>query len=272
MKRITLPDIETMVHDGMTIGIGGWGSRRKPLSLVSAIVRSGARNLNIVSFGGPDVGILCATGQAATVQHAFVSLDSIAVDPHFAAAREAGRIDNQELDEAMLIAGLRAAGRNLPFEVTRAGIESDAVTRNPRFKTIASPYGDGEVLLAMPAIHLDLALLHMDRADDRGNAQLLGPDPFFDDLLARAATTCVVSAEAITDTATMVSEHPIQTMLLNRSEVTYTVELPGGAGFTSCEPLYGRDEDAQLAYAAAAGSEALWESWLADFQTAGGAR
>lgn len=272
MKRLDLSEVESLIHDGMTIGIGGWGSRRKPLSLVSAIVQSGARNLTIVSFGGADVGILCATGQAASVHHAFVSLDTIAVDPHFAAARQAGRIDNQDLDEAMLIAGLRAAGRNLPFEVTRAGIESDAVTKNPRFKMIESPYGDGEELLAMPAIHLDLALLHLDRADSLGNAQLLGPDPFFDDLMARAAATCVVSVESIVETEKLVQDHPLSTLLLNRSEVSYVVEAPGGAGFTACDPSYPRDEEAQREYVASAQTPEAWNEWLIEFLQSGGAR
>lgn len=264
MKHVAAEAIQALIKDGMTIGVGGWGSRRKPLALIDAVVRSGARGLRIVSFGGPDVGILCATGQAAHITHAFVSLDTIAVDPHFAAAREAGRVHTEELDEAMLVAGLRAAGRNLPFEVTRAGLDSDAVTRNPRLRTVRSPYADGEELLAMPAISLDLALLHLNSADPRGNAQSLGPDPYFDDLLARAATTTVVSAERIIDTTALTAAHPISSLLLNRSEVDYVVEAPGGAGFTSCLPDYERDEAAQRDYAAAAASPQAMAAWIAN--------
>lgn len=262
MKHIDLASVPSLIRDGMTIGIGGWGSRRKPMALVAAIVRSGAKDLHIVSFGGPDVGILCATGQAELVTHAFVSLDTIAVDPHFAAAREGGRIRTVELDEAMLIAGLRAAGRKLPFEVTRAGLDSDVVTRNPRMRTVFSPYADGEELLAMPAIPLDLALLHLNATDARGNAQSLGPDPFFDDLLARAAERVVVSTERVVDTAALTEEHPLSSLLLNRSEVSHVVSAPGGAGFTSCLPEYPRDEAAQRAYAAAAASPEETAAWI----------
>ena len=49
-------------------------------------------------------------------------------------------------------------------------------------RTVRSPYDDGEELVAMPALHLDAALVHLNRADARGNAQYLGPDPYFDDL------------------------------------------------------------------------------------------
>ncbi|HMV75996.1 MAG TPA: CoA-transferase, partial [Microthrixaceae bacterium] len=62
-KRMTEEEVVAQLRDGMTIGIGGWGSRRKPMSLVRAIARSNLKDLTIVSYGGPDVGILCATGQ-----------------------------------------------------------------------------------------------------------------------------------------------------------------------------------------------------------------
>lgn len=264
-KVISLDEVPGLISDGMTIGIGGWGSRRKPLALIAAVVRSGAQNLNIVSFGGADVGILCATGQATTITHAFVSLDTIAVDPHFARARETAAITNEELDEAMLVAGLRAAGRQLPFEVTRAGLDSDAVLKNPRFRTVTSPYGDGEELLAMPAIPLDLALIHLNRADQGGNAQSLGPDPFFDDMLALAAERTIVSVEAIVSTEDLVAGGPASSLLLNRTMTTHVVETPGGAGFTACLPDYERDEATQREYAASAQSLEAWDAWLETF-------
>jgi glutaconate CoA-transferase subunit A len=259
-KLRELSDIAGLITDGMTIGIGGWGSRRKPLALIGEVVRSKAKNLTIVSFGGPDVGILCRTGQARTIMHAFVSLDTISIEPHFAAARQAGSVVNEEFDEAMLVSGLRAAGRRLPFEVTRAGLGSDAITKNPRLHLITSPYDDGEQLLAMPAIPLDLALLHLNRADERGNAQCLGPDPYFDDLFARAAQTTVVSVEQVVPTVELTAHESLRTLLLNRTMVDHIVQTPGGAGFTSCEPDYGRDEAAQLRYADSANSDAAWEA------------
>src|SRR6187399_1342832 len=81
-KRMTEDDVVGELHDGMTIGIGGWGSRRKPMSLVRAILRSDLKDLTIVTYGGPDVGLLCATGKAKKVVYGFVSLDSIPLEPH----------------------------------------------------------------------------------------------------------------------------------------------------------------------------------------------
>ena len=90
---MTLEEAVAEVRDGMTVGIGGWGSRRKPMAFVRALVRSGVKDLTIVSYGGPDVGILCATGQVRKVVYGFVSLDSIALEPHFRNARQSGAIE-----------------------------------------------------------------------------------------------------------------------------------------------------------------------------------
>src|SRR5271170_5269095 len=174
-KRCTEDEAVAELHDGMTIGIGGWASRRKPMSLVRAILRSPVKDLTVVAYGGPDVGLLCAAGRIRKLVYGFVSLDSIALEPHFRAARQAGSIaELVELDEGMLQWGLYAASLRLPFLPTRAGLGSDAMTLNPWLRTVRSPYDDGEELVAMRALELDVALVHVSRADEAGNAQLLG--------------------------------------------------------------------------------------------------
>src|SRR5262245_19655747 len=186
-KRITEHDVAAEVSDGMTIGIGGWASRRKPMGLVREILRSPVKDLTVVSYGGPDVGLLCAAGKVRKLVYGFVSLDLIPLDPHFRVARQAGTIETMEIDEGMLQWGLKAAAIRLPFLPTRAGLGTDVERLNPQLKTVQSPYGDGEVLLAMPALELDAAIVHVDRADERGNAHVFGPDPYFDDLFCGAS-------------------------------------------------------------------------------------
>src|SRR5580693_4251073 len=100
-KRTTEAAVISELRDGMTIGIGGWGSRRKPMSLVRAIARSSLRDLTVASYGGPDVGLLCAAGKVRRLIYAFVSLDSIPLEPHFQAARQSGAIEVSEHDEGM---------------------------------------------------------------------------------------------------------------------------------------------------------------------------
>ena len=62
-KRTTLDDAVASIESGMTIGIGGWGSRRKPMAFVRALLRTDVRDLTVVTYGGPDIGLLCAAGK-----------------------------------------------------------------------------------------------------------------------------------------------------------------------------------------------------------------
>ena len=259
-KVITHEEAVARVEDGMTVGVGGWGARRKPMSLIRALLRAGRRDLTVVSFGGPDVGMLCAAGAVRKLVYGFVSLDSIPLEPHFRKARQSGSIEVMELDEGMLQWGLYAAGLRLPFLPTRAGLGSDVMRTNPGLKTVESPYHDGEVLVAMPALALDVALVHQNRADALGNAQCLGPDPFFDDLFCMAAKTRIVSCERVVPSAAL-SVHGTQGLVLDRMMVDAVVEAPRGAHFTACPPDYGRDEDMQRAYAATAKDPARWRAF-----------
>jgi glutaconate CoA-transferase subunit A len=259
-KRMTAAEVVGELADGMTIGIGGWGSRRKPMVLVKEILRSPLRDLTIVSYGGPDVGMLCAAGKVRTVVYGFVSLDTIPYDPWFRRARESGCVQARELDEGMLYCGLQAAANRLPFLPIRAGLGSDVLRVNPELRLVTSPY-DGEELVAMPALQLDAALVHLNRADRHGNAQYLGPDPYFDDLFCLAATRRFVSCERILDTAELTESAPPQSLLLNRMMVDGVVESPGGARFTSCVPDYGRDEELQRRYAETESWPEFLEAW-----------
>jgi glutaconate CoA-transferase subunit A len=264
-KRMTIDEVVGEIHDGMTIGIGGWGSRRKPMALVRALARSSVQDLTVVSYGGPDVGLLCAAGKVRRLVFGFVSLDTIPLEPHFRSARQAGAFEVSEYDEGMLQWGLYAAALRLPFLPTRAGLGSDVLRVNPQLRTVRSPYPDDTELVAMPALALDVALVHLNRADVRGSAQFLGPDLYFDDLFCLAAGRAFVSCERIVDTAELLAAGPPQTLRIHRYMTHGVVETPHGAHFTSCDPDYGRDESFQRRYADAAADAELWAEFRARF-------
>ena len=100
-KLMQARDVVATLRDGMTIGIGGWGPRRKPMALVREILRSHLRDLTIVSYGGADVGMLCAAGKVKKLVFAFVSLDFIPLEPYFRMARQSGALEVMEIDEGM---------------------------------------------------------------------------------------------------------------------------------------------------------------------------
>lgn len=263
-KLMSIDEAAATVHSGMTVGIGGWGSRRKPMALVRALLRSDVTDLTVVTLGGPDVGLLAAAGKIRRLVYGFVSLDSVPLDPQFTRAREQGALEVEEYDEGMFVAGLRAAATRVDFLPIRAGLGSDVLRANPHLKTIASPYSDEEYV-AMKALPLDVALVHMNRADAGGNAQFLGPDPYFDDLYAMAAERTIVSAEKVVETGSLLDEASFHTLLFSRMYVSGVVEAPQGAHFTSCEPDYDRDEAFQRHYVASAKNPEAWPEFARTF-------
>jgi glutaconate CoA-transferase subunit A len=168
-----------------------------------------------------------------------------------------------ELDEGMLQWGLYAASLRLPFLPTRSGLGSDVMTINPQLRTVRSPYEDREELVAMPAIPLDAAFVHLNRADARGNGQFLGPDLYFDDLFlgATAPGRRFLSCERVVATEDLLKEGAVHTLKINRSLVDGVIEAPGGAHFTSCVPDYDRDEAFQREYATAAVDPEKWAAF-----------
>ncbi len=263
-KRRKAAEVVAELENGMTIGIGGWGARRKPMALVREILRSPLEDLTLVSYGGPDVGLLCAAGKVRKLVFGFVSLDLIPLDPHFRAARQRGDIEVMEVDEGMLQWGLRAAMYRLPFLPIRAGLACDVERLNPELRTVDSPYDDGERLLAMPALKLDAALVHADQADERGNAQVLGPDPYFDELFCGAAERRYLSCERVVESSEMLEAGCVHSMHLHRALVDAVVEAPYGAHPTSCVPAYGIDLEHLKVYAGAK-DEGSWQAYRKNF-------
>ncbi|CAM5739992.1 CoA-transferase [Mycolicibacterium aubagnense] len=280
-KTTTLEAAVAEIESGMTIGIGGWGSRRKPMAFIRALLRTDVTDLTVVTYGGPDLGLLCAAGKVKRVYYGFVSLDSPPFyDPWFARRRTEGAIEAREMDEGMLRCGLQAAAQRLPFLPIRAGLGSDVrAFWGDELKTVISPYetdGAHEELIAMPALNLDAAFVHMNLGDVKGNAAYTGIDPYFDDLFLMSAKRRHLSVEKIVSTEELVKSVVPQQQLINRMMVDTVVEAPNGAHFTTNEPDYRRDEKFQRHYAEAAGSEETWAEFVktylsgteADYQAA----
>lgn len=184
------------------------------------------------------------------------------------------------MDEGMLRCGLQAAAQRLPFLPIRAGLGTDVRTFwGDELKTVKSPYptdGAYEELVAMPALNLDAAFVHMNLGDAKGNAAYTGIDPYFDDLFLMSAQRRFLSVERVVSTEELVKAVPTQALLINRMMVDSVVEAPGGAHFTTNEPDYRRDEKFQRHYAEAAGSDETWAEFVktylsgseADYQAA----
>jgi glutaconate CoA-transferase subunit A len=246
------------------------------MGLVRELLRSDVNDLTVVAYGGADVGLLCAAGKVKKVIFAFVSLDFMPLEPAFRKARESGSIEVREIDEGMMLLGLRAAAWGSPFIPTRIGLGTDVVTRNPDLALVDSPYDDRE-WVAMPALNLDVALIHATRADKRGVCEIASPDHYMDDWFARASKTTIVSADEIVPSEHFNDPDVARRVYWERNCTNKVVHLPGGAHPSSSDPLHGYDVKHYKEYGALiteGGIDAYAEAFLgdseADYQAAVG--
>ena len=261
-KTRGIRDIAAEIESGMTVGIGGWGARRKPMAFVRELLKTPVTDLTLLSYGGPDVGMLAAAGKIRKLVFGFVSMDLVPLEAHFRAARQAGAFEVMELDEGMLQLGLKAAAARLPFLPTRVGFASDVLTTNPEIRTVTSPYGDEE-LVAMPALPVDVAVCHVNQADVLGNSRISGPDPFFDEWFCRAAGRAFLTAEELVPTGSFNDPLAALQMPVERNLVHAVALARHGAHPTSCAPAYGIDVDHLRRYSAAA--KGGWPDYRAEY-------
>jgi len=239
-KLVSASEALSVIEDGMTVGIGGWGPRRKPMALVRELLRTDVKDLTVIAYGGADVGLLCTAGKVRKVIFAFVSLDFMPLEPAFRKARESGRVDVLEIDEGMMLLGLRAAAWGCPFIPTRIGLGTDLLSNAPEIALIDSPYDEKE-WVAMPALKPDVALIHATRADRHGVCEIESPDHYMDDWFARAAKHTIVSVDEVVETSHFSDPAVARRVFWERNCTQAVVHQPGGAHPSSSDPLYGFD-------------------------------
>jgi glutaconate CoA-transferase subunit A len=197
-KIVDIASAVAHVKDGMTIAIGGFINSSHPMMVVRELIRRRFKNLTIVgaASSGLEVDLLIAAGVARKIVAPYVGAEGLAaIGPAFRAAAERGLIDVFELDEAMFYAGLRAAAQRVPFNPWRSGVGTSFPEMNPAIKVFKDPC-NGETLLAIPAIDIDVAFLHAAVSDAYGNVQYIG-HAYGDRAIYAAADLTFVQVEQI---------------------------------------------------------------------------
>jgi glutaconate CoA-transferase subunit A len=229
------------------------------MALVRELIRRNKRNLRLVPAPGsiaPDM--LIGAGCVAETGCVFISFEQFGLAPHFRRAAETGSIRIHELDGPAIAGGLRAAACDLPY-----GLIPDMCTDLPRVNPQTYqpvPHAPGErAMLKVPAIHLDVTLLHAQQADELGNVQYFGP-VFFDVLMAQASKKVIVSVDRIVPTKIIRRDNHLTK--LPSAFVHSVVEAPFGAHPTSSGGLYEADDDHLAEYVRASGGATSFTKYL----------
>lgn len=235
-KRIELDQMVASISPDDLIAFGGGGLQRKPVAAAAAIARSDLEALDVASFlGGPEVDLLIGMGKVRRLHYAFVGFDAFGLAPNFRLARQRAEIEAVEYSEGLMMTAYEAAAKRLPFLPTRFGLGTDLVaTPTSVLREFSCPL-TGEPLIAVPPLAPDIAIVHVNEADEMGNAVIHG-DAFADTLLVQAAARVVLTAERIVDRISDARRG--RSTFISRLWVTDVVEAPGGGGFSAVFPDY----------------------------------
>lgn len=214
------------VESGMTVGVGGFINAGHPMALVRRLIRRGIDDLTLVgaASAGLEVDLLIAAGCVRKVVTPYVGAEGLAsIGPAFRRAAQEGEIEIFELDEAHHYAGLRAAAQRLPFNPWRAGLGTSYPEVNPALRVFEDPI-DKQPLIAVPAIELDVCLLHASRSDAFGNVQHNGSG-YGDRALSAAADRTIVQVEQLVPTE-QIRANPLATSIPGADAI---VRVPYGS-------------------------------------------
>jgi glutaconate CoA-transferase subunit A len=258
-KLISLDEAVACVQDGDKVALGGWIFNAQPMALVRALIRKGARNLDLIPAPGsiaPDM--LIGAGCARSTACVFISFEQFGLAPHFRRQAEAGTLKVYELDGPGIAGGLRAGICDLPWSPI-PDLGTDLPRHTPEhYWPLPTKPGERR-LLAAAAIKPDVCLLHAQQADMHGNVQYLAT-PFFDAMLAQASRRVIVSVDRIVSADTIRRSNHLTK--LPGVMVDAVVEAPYGAHPTSSPTLYRADERHLKEYVKASASEEGFAAYL----------
>jgi len=238
-KRMTEAQaVSRFIHDGDYIGTELYGTVRCPMSLVNEIVRQGIKDLRVAGQGVFELDMLLAAGLVKALDVTYIGLEVYGVSNCLRREVESGHVETcVEWSNAAIAWRFKAAAMGLPFIPVRSMLGTDTLKYSAA-KVVECPF-TGEPICLIPALILDVGLIHVHRADQYGNAQIDGITGFAAEL-ARASKTLIISAEEIVDCEEFRC-HPDRT-LIPYYLVDAVVEAPFGSHPGEMCYVYGRDE------------------------------
>ncbi len=230
-KTIPLAEAAKAVRAGQTVAFGGMTLYRRPMAFVRALLahNRAAQELTLLCFtAGLESDLLVGAGRVKRVHTCYFGLEIFGLAPMFTDRASRGEIEIVEESEASLAFGIRAALAGVGFMPGRGWLDTDMLTLRPDVQIITDPY-TGQEVVAFPARHCDVAVIHALQADPAGNA-IIGRNMAVDLELALLADTTIVTAEEIVPR--------LEKADIAAPAVDCVALAPQGAYPTSCHPLY----------------------------------
>lgn len=235
-KVVSLEEAASFVQDGNCVGIGGSTMSRTPMGLIWAIIRAKRKQLSCARcIMSSDGDLLYGSGASDHVITSWFSQGILyGVSKVMRHHVETGQARYDEWSHLAIGMRLRAGAMGVPFMPIRSMLGSDVLAQRPEAKEFDCPF-TGEKLVLVPALNPDVALIHVQRCDAYGNAQIDGLQ-FMDIDLAMAANRVILTTERIVSND-QIRRAPDQTKIPFFA-VDAVVELPFGCAPHECYGVY----------------------------------
>ncbi|HEY9088925.1 MAG TPA: CoA-transferase [Anaerolineaceae bacterium] len=244
-KICTLSEaVAGLVHDGDTVYAAGF-THLIPFAAGHEIIRQGRKNL-VLARATPDLiyDQMVAAGCARKVIFSYMGNPGVGSLRCVRGEIEAGRLEWEEYSHFGMISRLQAGAAGLPFIPMNQTAAADLEAANPNIRRVTDPYSGQEVIV-VPALHPDVAIVHVQRADARGNAQIWGIIGEQKEA-AFAAKRVILTAEEIVDEEVIRSD-PNRTMI-PEFIVDAVCHVPYAAHPSYTQGYYDRDNAFYLAW------------------------
>ncbi len=231
--------ISKFLKDGDYLGIELYGTVRAPMSLTREIIRQGYKKLRCAGQGVFESDLLAASNSVKELDWTYIGLEVYGLSSNLRRAVEGGYVENiVEWSNAALSWRFKATAMGVPFIPTKVMLGTDTFKYSSA-KAVECPF-TGDTVGLLPALILDVGLIHVSRADKYGNAQIDGISGFAAEM-ARASKRLIISAEEIVDEE-VIRSNPEKT-IIPYYLVDAVVEAPFGSHPGEMTYKYERDEE-----------------------------
>lgn len=189
--------ISRFVQDGDYIGTELYGTVRAPMSLIRELIRQGKKNLRVAGQGVLELDLLLAADLVDALDITYIGWEVYGISSILRRAVESRRVKTTEWSNAAISWRFKAAAMGVPFIPVRSMLGTDTFKYSSA-KIVKDPW-TGKPICLLPALFLDVGLIHVHQADEYGNCRIEGISGFAFEL-ARASKKLIVSTEELIPT------------------------------------------------------------------------
>ena len=266
-KRITLAEAAKKIPDGADMFWGGFGFQRAPIAFAQELVRQEKRNLTVHTCGSEvDLEIMAGAGVVKRFEIAFVAIEALGLAYNMRRRIAEGKVEIEDYSNLAMAMRFLGGSLNVPFMPIRSLMGTDMARKSryrgdKKLKVIDCPF-TGQKICLVPSLQPDFSIVHVQRVDKTGNAQIDGI--VGEDIEgSRCGKKLIVLAEELID-EDEIRFRPDQTKI-PAMYVDHVVIMPFIAHPMECHDYYDYDLEFLQMFHKMTRTEETWQDYLESY-------